>query len=170
MICLAEKVGMYTTEGVILKRTDVGEHGSLFTIYTRDFGKIRALAQGVKKEGAKLKGHLEPLNLSSIGFVLGRNGERLTQATVLNHWPGVRENFEKLRIAYTIIEVIDKQCLLGAKDENLWGILTGSLSTLENTQFLGNDLDEFLQGFRKGLISALGYTGVSEDVFLRYNS
>ena len=52
---------MYTTEGIILKKIDVGEANALFTIYTKDYGKIRAVAQGVKKEGAKLQGHLEPL-------------------------------------------------------------------------------------------------------------
>ena len=35
-------VGVYKTEGIILKRIDVGEADSLFTIYMKDFGKIRA--------------------------------------------------------------------------------------------------------------------------------
>lgn len=160
---------MYTTEGIILKRSDAGEVGSLFTIYTKDFGKIRALAQGVKKEGAKLKGHLEPLSLSSISFVLGKNGERLTHAAMLNYWFSIRENHDKLSAAYIISELVDTQCFPGQKDERLWELLLGSFLALETSEFRESEISKFLQKFREKFVAALGYAGVSDMAFLRYN-
>ena len=134
---------MYTTEGIILKKTDAGEAGALFTLYTRDFGKIRALAQGIKREGAKLKGHLEPLNLCRIGFVLGKNGERLTYAEMLNSWRGIRESLGKLEAALEAAALVDERCFPGEKDEGLWQMLLGHLRKIENEEKMDKDVPQF---------------------------
>ena len=99
---------MHATGGIIFKRIDIGEADSLFTIYTKDFGKIRARARGVKKENAKLKGHLEPLSLSAVSFVSGKNGPRLTGASLIQYFPKIRGDLEKLRAASYIVEVTDR--------------------------------------------------------------
>lgn len=146
---------MHNTEGIVLKKESSGETDALFTIYTKDFGKILARAQGIKKENAKLKGHLEPLNLSSVSFVLGRNGERLTQATMLNYWPSIRENFEKLRAAMIIVDLIDTQHFPGEKDEKMWELILASFSALEEKQ--PENTEDFLRNFRKEFAAVLGY-------------
>ena len=158
---------MYTTEGIILKRTDVGEADSLFTIYTKDFGKIRALAQGIKKEGAKLRGHLEPLNLSSISFVLGKNGERLTHATLFNYWPNIRTDLAKLKLASRVIETVDDQCLWGDKDEKLWHLVSSSFAAIEEKDPASSE--GFWENFQKELALVLGYAGVSDLPDFGYN-
>jgi len=145
---------MYTTEGIILKRVATGEADSLFTIYTKDFGKIMALAQGVKKEGAKLKGHLETLSLTNIGFVMGKNGERLTHAILLNYWSAMRADREKLQLAYAISELVDQNTMLGEQDEKLWELLVGAFRFLE----YGMVGDNFLEEFKEKLTAVLGYT------------
>jgi len=149
---------MYTTEGIILKKIDAGEADAFFTIYTKDFGKIRALAQGVKKSTAKLKGHLEALNFSAVSFVLGRRGERLTQATLIESWPSVRANYDKFVAAYQVADLFDKGCLVGEKDEPLWNLLHGALDSLEVwSDFSEKARDDFLRGFELRLSHSLGY-------------
>lgn len=160
---------MYTTEGIILKKIDSGETDATFIIYTKDFGKIRARAQGVKKEGAKLKGHLETLNHSVVSFVLGKSGERLTNAMMLNCWPKIHEDFDKLRVAHILTNLIDDKCFPGEKDEKLWQLILDGLSALDMGEFKEKDFSYFLQEFNKKFIVALGYAGISEAEFLAYN-
>ena len=160
---------MYSTEGIILKRTDVGEADSLFTIYTKDFGKICARAQGVKKESAKLKGHLETLSHGAVSFVLGKSGERLTSAVMLNCWLGICKDFDKLRAAYTLTNLVDEKCFSGEKDEKLWQLVLDSFSFLDAAEFTEKDFFQFSQEFNKKFIDALGYAGVSDAEFLGYN-
>lgn len=150
---------MYSTEGIILKRTNVGENDSLFTIYTKDFGKIRAKAQGVKKEGAKLKGHLETLSYTNVSFVIGRNGERLIGAELLNYWPGIRGDYSRVAAGYCIAELVDKNCLNGEKDEALWNFLVQALRDLEDKNFKSDDANEFLSDFEKRFSETQGYSG-----------
>ena len=153
---------MYTTEGIILKRTDVGEADSLFTLYTRDFGKMRALAQGVKKEDAKLKGHLEPFNAVALSFVIGKSGARLTHAAVFNHWEEIRLHLKKLEILFFMAETLDAHCWEGEKDSPLWDFFLQKLQALAAMES-GRTYEcaaPFCETFREELLAHLGYGDV----------
>ncbi len=155
---------MYSTEGIILKKIGAGEADALYIIYTKDFGKIRALARGVKKEGAKLKGHLELLSLSSLSFVFGKNGEQLTQAALLNSWPVIRQDWARLRVATQLVAMVDRGCLEGDKDEALWKLLLESIIFLEKNDLNKKNLDLFREEFVGRLSACLGYGNNPEDL------
>jgi DNA repair protein RecO (recombination protein O) len=151
---------MHTSEGLILKKIAVGEADALYTIYTEGFGKIRALAKGVRKEKAKLRGHLEPLSLSRVSFVEGRNGTpRLTRASLLNFWPRLRERERTLRLALVLAEEVDSECMPGERDPALWGFISANFTALDAASFPDNGVDDFLRNFRTRLSSVMGYGG-----------
>lgn len=148
---------MHTTEAVILKKLDVDEAGLLFTLYTKDYGKMRAIAAGIKKEGAKLKGHLEPLSMSLIRFVSGKNREKLIAASLINFWEGVRADARKLSAAYYIAARIDRECLEGERDDELWKLLQRSFSALDGSDMSEDELAAFPVRFDQDLRECLGY-------------
>src|SRR3990172_7987669 len=49
----------YRTEGVILFRRNFGEADRILTFYTRDLGKLYALATGVRRPKSRKGGHVE---------------------------------------------------------------------------------------------------------------
>ena len=51
----------YHCEALILKHVPFGEADLLVTFFTRERGKIRAVARGARRSNSKLVGHLEPL-------------------------------------------------------------------------------------------------------------
>lgn len=148
---------MYKTEGIVLKKIDAGEAGAFFVMYTKDFGKIRAFAQGIKKENAKLKGHLEPLCHTAIQFVLGKNGERLTHASVISGWERIRSRFEKLKTASAIAYLVEEHCMPGERDDVLWETLLAHFSLLENSDLGAAGAGEFLKKFESSFFENLGY-------------
>lgn len=156
---------MHFTQGLVLKKSSQGEADAVLFIFTRDFGKIRAVAKGIKKESAKLKGHLELLNLSSIGFVLGKSGERITQAELVNFWPVLRADYEKLGAALRMAELVDRYCLTGDRDEKLWELLMKSFEELEKEPLA----QDFPAVFEKEFLKVLGYGGVLSVAHLDYN-
>ncbi len=125
---------MYSTDAIVLKKIDTGEADAFFVCYTKDFGKIRALARGVKKESAKLKGHLETLSLSTIGLVEGRSGFQLTHASLANPWHGIRTDVMKLDVAFRIAALVDAECFERERDDALWRLLVGALLTLDREE------------------------------------
>lgn len=159
---------MYSTEGMVLKKVDIGETDALFTLYTKEFGKIRGVAQGVKKEDAKLKGHLEPLNLTSINFVLGRGGERLTGASLVNFWPAIRADYDRLSAAWQMAGLVDELCFPGQKDEKIWEEIIGGFNFIENSGS-NFDSDGFYLYFQKRLAASLGY-GEESDIMYKWAS
>lgn len=149
---------MYTTQGIVLKKISIGEADALFTIYTEDYGKIRAMAQGVKKEEAKLKGHLEMLNLVQLGFVLGKNGERLTQASLLNCWPKTKSEWNRTSAVHRLADWIDKTCFVGEKDPELWSLLLDGFQEIDSAdRFTVIDYTRIVRSFEKKLSEILGY-------------
>lgn len=153
---------MYSTEGFILKSMSLGESDAFFSIYTKDFGKMRARAQGVRKEEAKLKGHLEPLNLTVIGFVLGRHGERLTHAGVMKSWPVIRSDWERLHQAYKVVNLVDQYCFEGERDAALWHLLVASFAALEDEKESARIREAFFPEFQKRFLECLGYDGMTD--------
>ncbi len=69
---------IYTTKGIVLSERPWRESDRIYTILTRDFGLIRALAMGVRKEQSKLRGALEPFTVSRISLVRGKEHWRAT--------------------------------------------------------------------------------------------
>ena len=61
------------------------EADRIYTIMTRNLGLVRATAIGVRKESSKLRGNLEPLSLSTISFVKGKDYWRLTSAELIQN-------------------------------------------------------------------------------------
>lgn len=148
---------MYTTTAFVLRAIPIGEADALITFYTKDFGKICARAQGIQKEGAKLRGHVEPLSVSTIQFVMGKYGERLTYAQLHEFWESVRYNWRALQTAWYFIRLIDRECLPGAADAGIWEFLMESFRALAKEQVLESALVEAVARFERGLIQLLGY-------------
>jgi DNA repair protein RecO (recombination protein O) len=46
-------------EAVVLRRIDFGEADRLLTLYTREFGKLKAIAKGARKPQSRKTGHVE---------------------------------------------------------------------------------------------------------------
>src|SRR5919201_1208039 len=51
----------YRAEAIVLKGMDLGEADRIVTLYTRYFGKLRAIAKGARRPTSRLAGHVEPL-------------------------------------------------------------------------------------------------------------
>ena len=126
---------MYFTQGVILKKVLTGEADVLLTVYTKDFGKMQCRVQGVRKEAAKLRGHIEPVSHVSLGLITGKAGERLTYAVSVHSFRGIRDSEEKMRVAAYIIHSIDRACFEGEKDERLWNEALAQFHALETARF-----------------------------------
>lgn len=70
----------YQTEGLVLNSSNIGESDKYVNILTEEFGLIRGVAKGVRKETSKLRYSLQPLSRSKISLVQGRDVWRIVGA------------------------------------------------------------------------------------------
>ena len=97
------------TKAIILARTNFAEADRILTILTKDFGKIKVIAKGVRKERSKLAGSIEPFCVSDISFIVGRSElGTLTSARLSVYYGDFINNLEKLDFAYACLKTINK--------------------------------------------------------------
>jgi DNA repair protein RecO (recombination protein O) len=124
----------YTTTGIILKRRDVGEGDRIYSIYTKDHGKIEAVAQGACKIKSKLAAHLEPLSRGEFMFAAGRRFERLIQARVQENFTPLKNDLKLLGQACFMAEVLDLLTKPSEKDPRIFELLERSFLILKESQ------------------------------------
>ena len=74
----------FTTQGLVIKELNVGENDRLVTIFTKDYGILKAYASGVKSIKSKRSAACSLLTYSS--FTLNRKGDnhRITEAEAIS--------------------------------------------------------------------------------------
>ncbi len=127
----------YRTTGLIFKKDDRGETDQLFTIYTKDFGKLEILGKAIRKISSKLRSGAEPFYLSEIEFIQGKTQKTLTDTILINKFGNLRKDLKRLRIAYRISEVLDNLIKGPEADEKIWQLLEESFEKLDTLEIRG---------------------------------
>ena len=70
---------LYQDEGVVLRTVKLGEADRIVTLLTRDHGKIRAVAKGVRRTKSRFGGRLEPFMRVSLLIAEGRSLDVISQ-------------------------------------------------------------------------------------------
>lgn len=148
----------YKTEGIILKRSNLGETDKLLTIFSKHYGKIRAIAKGVRKITSRKAGHLELFNHVLLFLNKGRNLDILTEAQVLNSFRSWRKNLKKVVIAYYFCELVDKLTPDEQANKEVFELLKIYLDKISTAS-----LPELARSFEEELLDCLGF-GVPQAV------
>ncbi|KKU49566.1 MAG: repair protein RecO protein [Parcubacteria group bacterium GW2011_GWB1_49_7] len=117
---------IYTTKGIILSAQPVREADRVYNILTRDLGLVRASALGVRKAASKLRGNIEPVSLSSVSLVRGKDSWRLTSAELIKKIPAEEAIARPLALLEKLVQgeaihpelfdVVEKSATLGVAE------------------------------------------------------
>jgi DNA repair protein RecO (recombination protein O) len=91
---------------LVLKTTDWSETSRIATLWTREFGKVRALAKGGRRLKSSFESALDLLTVCSIVFLRKSSGslDLLTEAQVVRRYPRLRTDLPALYAAYYVAE------------------------------------------------------------------
>ena len=95
-------------EGIVIRRTDYGETHKIITIYTREFGKIGAIARGASKPNSRLASVTQ---LFCYGYFLVSSSTglgSLQQGEMIDSMRFIREDLYATAYASYIIELLDR--------------------------------------------------------------
>ncbi len=124
----------YKSKGLVVGKTDRREADQILKIYTEDFGRLSVLGKAVRKTKSKLRGGADFLYFSEIEFIQGRAQKTLTDSSLLENFPGLRRDFDKMKIAYSIAEILEKMTGSEEKDERIWKLVKESFWGLEEAE------------------------------------
>lgn len=163
----------YSSEAIILKRTDLGEADRVVTLFTPYKGKFHAVAKGARRPVSKLAGHLELLNRSQLQLALGRNLDIITQAEVRENFLRLRTELWHMTCGFYLAELVDRFLEERVPHSDIYTLLLQTLRYLEAdahalTQQRAQEVEAeslqtsgktplLLRYFEMHLLSAIGY-------------
>jgi DNA repair protein RecO (recombination protein O) len=158
----------YKTQGIILRRRDYRENDGLFSIYTRERGKIEAVAKGVKKIKSKMSPHLVYFSSIELMIARGKKFDQIAGATMIKNFSGIKSDLSTIILASFCLEAIDALIKVEHKDERIWKLLNEFLEIFEikNSKLEKSPPPPLVRGDKGGLarafslklLSYLGYT------------
>jgi DNA repair protein RecO (recombination protein O) len=77
-------VPLYRDEGVVLRVQKLAEADRIVTLLTREHGRVRAVAKGVRRTGSRFGARLEPFMHVDVQLAVGRSLDVVTQAETLD--------------------------------------------------------------------------------------
>lgn len=147
----------YKTEAVILKRTNWGETDRIITLFTRKYGKIHALAKGVRKISSKYAAHLELFTHSLVYLFKGKSLDIITEAWTIKGFFNIRKKLPLAIAAFFLIEQIERLCAEREELEQSFELLLDSLTKLDSFSSNKAQLERIKEQFSLSLLMQLGY-------------
>jgi DNA repair protein RecO (recombination protein O) len=120
----------FRVEAVVLRHSDWGEADRILGLFTREHGKVRAIAKGVRKLRSRKAGHLEPFTRVSLLLARGRDMQIVTQAETINAYTPLRESLLLVGYASYVVELLDRFTYEEGENRALYRLLTDTLENL----------------------------------------
>jgi DNA repair protein RecO (recombination protein O) len=102
-------VALYRDEAIVIRTQKLGEADRIITLFTREHGRVRAVAKGVRRTKSKFGARLEPGSLVDIQLYVGKTFDIVTQVESLeNFGDDLAADYQKWTIASTLLEAAER--------------------------------------------------------------
>ena len=126
-------MALYRDVAVILRTYKLGEADRIVVLLTRETGKVRAVAKGVRRTGSKFGSRLEPGSHIQVQLHEGRGElDIVTQAESVEAYHRTREDLSRLGRAASLLEAVDQLAQDRQPTPRLYEMLVGGLRTVED--------------------------------------
>jgi len=100
---------VYRDEAVVLRTHKLGEADRIVTLLTRQHGKVRAVAKGVRRTASKFGARLEPFMVADVQLYEGRSLDIVTQAESLGSYGAeITSDYASYTAASAMVETADR--------------------------------------------------------------
>lgn len=121
------------TKAIILRRTNYGEADRILQLLTPDYGKISAMAKGVRREKSKLAGAVELFAISDATLVAGKGDIwMLTGAKMDTFFAHIMTDYERIQFAYEVIKQVSRSAEQ-VSDPAYFTLLQTALGSLDDS-------------------------------------
>jgi DNA repair protein RecO (recombination protein O) len=102
-------VPTYRDEAVVLRTHKLGEADRIVTMLSRQHGKIRAVAKGVRRTASKFGARLEPMMVADVQCYVGRSLDIVQQAESLGSYGAdISDDYASYTAGSVMVETADK--------------------------------------------------------------
>jgi DNA repair protein RecO (recombination protein O) len=147
---------IYRDEAVVLRTHKLGEADRIVTMLSRQHGKIRAVAKGVRRTASRFGSRLEPFMVADVQLYEGRSLDVVTQAeTLAPYGAAVAGDYGRHTAGSAVLETAER---LSAEEREpalrLYLLLVGAMRTLAEAT---HDAPLVVDAFLLRALAASGY-------------
>lgn len=142
------------TTGVVIRQTKYSEYDKIITIFTKEKGKIQAIAKGARRPKSQLMGSTDIFCYSDFLLFSGKNLYNVNQSQIIDSFYSIREDIYKLSYGAFILELVDSSVLEEEPNELLFELL---LKTLKVLSEMDGGYEKLSLAFQLKYISFVGF-------------
>ena len=123
---------IFKVEGLVLNKKDINDSDIYVTLFTQEYGKITAVAYGIRKSKKRSIISLSPLSLSEM--TISRKGEyyNIIEMDLIKNYKNIIKDIEKLEISLYILSSVDKIFEIDFQENEFYDKLIEILDYIEN--------------------------------------
>ena len=122
---------LFRVTAIVIRHRDLGETDQILTLLSRQRGKLRAVAKGVKRPKSKLAAATQLFSHSRFLIAQGRNLDVVSQAEIIESFYGLRDDLAKVAYASYFAELADAVVQERQPAEAIYDLLLAALRQVE---------------------------------------
>jgi len=147
---------LYRDQGIVLRTQKLGEADRIITLFTKEHGRIKAVAKGVRRTKSRFGARLEPASYVDLQLYTGRTFDTITQVVSIENYGDVlSSDYQSWTVASAILEAAER--FTQAEHEpalQQYLLVTGSLKVLAERRY---DASLILDAYLLRSLSVAGY-------------
>ena len=102
-------MALYRDQAIVVRTQKLGEADRIITLFSREHGRVRAVAKGVRRTKSKFGARLEPASFVDIQLYTGKTFDVVTQVeSIENFGDAISSDYQKWTIASSILEAAER--------------------------------------------------------------
>jgi DNA repair protein RecO (recombination protein O) len=122
----------YNTLAVVIRRVNYSETDKILTLYSRDRGRITAIAKGARKAVSRLSGATELLTCTNFQLAAGKSMDIVTQTDVHEAFSHLRQDLTRLAHGLYLADLIDHAIEDHEPNPHLFDLLMAGLYLVQS--------------------------------------
>lgn len=147
----------HRTLGFVFKKEDQFEADRVFSVFTKDLGRIEVVGRAIRKIASKLRSGMDIFYFSEIEFIQGKNRKTLTDAVAKEKFSNLLRTSESFFTAVKVCKLTDRFIKDQQADGRIFNLLKETFDRLNSPRFSTSNLYLLQFYFFWNLISFLGY-------------
>jgi len=154
------------TQGLIISSIDLNDNDKIFTILTRDVGKITAISKGIRSHKHKDFAAMQSFCYSEFVLSAKTGLYSVKSANVLNNFFGIRNSVEQLSLATYFMDIVKNLPEDMPPEEEYYNFILNSLYMISKAEEKSKNGD--IVSYLKTLKAVFEFKTVCEEGFMPY--
>ncbi len=149
------------TEAIVLKRKELLSKDVVYTLLTKDRGKVKSVAKGIKSITSKRSPHLQTGNLIETILYVKHDFYYLQETYLKSGFSDIKSDSRKMSYLYFVLFVIDRLLPEGQTEDKIYDLLKKFFIRLAKTD--KTDL-KLLENYLSLILIELGYIAEEKNI------